>query len=961
MSRIPEYLSNPRSFRIGLMDARSIFRAEGRYTEDTDLSGAWSFLYFERPEDVPEGFESLPLSSFKDEITVPGEIQLSGYGFPHYVNTQYPWDGHERLTAPEIPKLYNPVGLYAREVEIRDARKATIAFYGVETAFDLFINGKFAGYAEDSFTRSEFDITPFIKEGKNLIIVRVFRFSSASWLEDQDFWRFSGIFRPVILTIKKRDEYIVDIDSRSTLSDDFKKGELRVKVRSTADRVSVRFNGEEKEEESADGEASFSFSIENPPLWSAEKPSLMPFEVTAISSDGEEIEKARLETGFRRIEIKDAVIYLNGRRIIFHGVNRHEWNRERGRVLSREEMLQDVLIMKRNNINAVRTSHYPNDPYFYELCDRYGLYMIAETNLETHGTWQRMGKVSIDERTVPSDRDDYRSAVLDRERNNYESFKNHVSILIWSLGNESAGGRVLRDAALYFKRVDPTRLVHYEGVFHDRRYSEETSDMESQMYTPASKVEEFLEKDSSKPFIMCEYSHSMGNSNGDIMSYVRLARRNRHFQLGFIWDFIDQSILRDGKILYGGDFSDRPSDFSFCANGIVFSDRRKSAKLQEVRYAYQDFYAEFEGDKITIHNDSIATDQSELEARLSYMEDGIEISSTILPLSLPPKESVTIENPFTADESKCYAELITFALKEDKPWAKKGFIVAHSQIYSNARTEYSEKNVAVIEGDVNYGFKTGDLSALVDRTKGHLISFRKKGNELLKTMPYISTWRAPTENDKGWSMPYELSGWATAGRYAKKQSVTLEKNEVVSLFSLASEMGDVEIRYAMAESGRLKITMTYHGKGGMIPEFGMAFIIGEENDSVSYLGLGPEENTRDRKEGALYGRHSYKASESIEPYITGQESGMRCAVKRARIGALSVAAEDEFILSATGYTSWEIESAQHIGELPPRSKTVVKILKDQMGVGGDDSWGSRPHDADIFRISDGNSFTFYLS
>ena len=409
MSRIPGYLGDPRSFRIGLMDARSIFRAEGRYTEDADLSGKWSFLYFERPEDVPEGFESLPLSSFTDEITVPGEIQLSGYGFPHYVNTQYPWDGHERLTAPEIPKLYNPVGLYAREVEIRDARKATLAFYGVETAFDLFINGKFAGYAEDSFTRSEFDITPFIKEGRNLIIVRVFRFSSASWLEDQDFWRFSGIFRPVILTIKKRDEYIIDIDSRSALSDDLKSGELHVKVKTTAARIAVKFNGEKKERESADGEASFSFSIENPPLWSAEKPDLMPFEVTALASDGEEIEKAVLETGFRRIEIKDAVIYLNGRRIIFHGVNRHEWNRERGRVLSREEMLQDVLIMKRNNINAVRTSHYPNDPYFYELCDRYGLYMIAETNLETHGTWQRMGKVSIDERTVPSDRADYRS------------------------------------------------------------------------------------------------------------------------------------------------------------------------------------------------------------------------------------------------------------------------------------------------------------------------------------------------------------------------------------------------------------------------------------------------------------------------------------------------------------------------------------------------------------------------
>ena len=897
-------------------------------------------------------------------IQVPGHIELQGYSQVHYTNTIYPWDGVSELRPPQIDWNDNPVGSYVRYFDLDEplrGKRVCISFQGAEQAIYVWLNGQFVGYAEDSFTRSEFDITPFIKEGRNLIIVRVFRFSSASWLEDQDFWRFSGIFRPVILTIKKRDEYIVDIDSRSALSDDFKRGELRVKVKTTADRVAVRFNGEEKEEESADGEASFSFSIENPPLWSAEKPSLMPFEVTAISSDGEEIEKARLETGFRRIEIKDAVIYLNGRRIIFHGVNRHEWNRERGRVLSREEMLQDVLIMKRNNINAVRTSHYPNDPYFYELCDRYGLYMIAETNLETHGTWQRMGKVTVDERTLPSDNPDYRNAVLDREKNNYESFKNHPSILIWSLGNESAGGSTLRDAAGYFRKNDDTRLVHYEGVFNDRRYSDETSDIESQMYTPADGVREFLKKDQRKPFIMCEYSHSMGNSNGGLMEYVRLERENKHFQLGFIWDFIDQSIKKDGKTYYGGDFSDRPSDFSFCANGIVFSDRTVSAKMQEVKYAYQDFYADIAEEEMVIHNDSIATDLSELDIRLSYYEDGILKDERPLALSLGPKEKTAIANPYKLSHKKSSAIRITFSLKEDRTYAGKGYEIAHSEIFNTAESIFHEKSADIIKGDVNYGFKSGRISALVDRTKGHLISFKKDDEEMFISSPFISTWRAPTDNDKGWSMPHRLSHWAASGRYARCESVSLlDGNTVESVFSLLPD-AKVSIQYTLLESGRLKITMTYHGKSDLIPEFGMGFVLAKENDSLKYLGLGPKENMRDRKEGALFGIYGLKVSENMEKYITPQESGVRCSVKWAETGNLKVEAKESFILYASNYTSQEVENAGHIWALPEKSKTVIKILKNHMGVGGDNSWGALPHEKDIYRIEDGESLTFYIS
>ena len=961
MSKKPEYLTDPRTYKINRLDSRSIFSVEGIYNEEINLSGEWRFRYFQTPEEVPKDFQTFTSSFFTSTIRVPGEIQMQGYGSPHYVNTQYPWDGHEELSFPMIPERYNPVGLYYKEIEIEDFKKAFISFLGVECAFDLFINGEFVGYAEDSFTRSEFDITNYLKKGTNRIIVRVFRFSSSSWLEDQDFWRFSGIFRPLFITLKKRDEYLIDIDAKTHLSESLEEGRLDVKVKAVSPFIRVSFNGEEKREKTENGIASFSFSISNPPLWSAEKPNLMGYKVTAVSSDGEAVESAVLRIGFRRLEIKDAVIMLNGKRLIFHGVNRHEWNRKNGRTISREEMLEDVLIMKRNNINAVRTSHYPNAPYFYDLCDEYGIYMIAETNLETHGTWQRMGKVTVDERTLPSDEPSYRDAVLDREKSNYESFKNHPSILIWSLGNESAGGSTLRDAAAYFREQDDTRLVHYEGVFNDRRYSDETSDIESQMYTPAKDVKAFLEKDSRKPFIMCEYSHSMGSSNGGLMEYVRLERENRHFQLGFIWDFIDQSIEKDGKIYYGGDFGDRPSDFSFCANGIVFSDRRESAKMQEVKYAYQDFYADILEDKITIHNDSIATDLSELSTKLSYLEDGKVKDERVLVLSLAPKEKMDVENPYKLNKDITSSIRLTFSLKEDKPYAKKGYDIAHSEIYNIAKSAFCDKKTRIIKGDVNYGFRSGNISAIVDRSKGHLISFRKNDEELFLSSPFISTWRAPTDNDKGWAMPYLLSSWATAGRYAKMEEVKiLSDNSVESTFSLSDER-KVRINYSLLESGKMKISLTYNGESALIPEFGMGLILSSEDDEVEYLGLGPKENTRDRKEGALFGLYTFSARENTEPYIVPQDSGTRCAVKWARIGRLRIEAEDSFILYASSYTSYETEAAAHIWELPQKNKTVVKILKNHMGVGGDNSWGALPHEKDRYKIEDGETLTFYIS
>ena len=364
---------------------------------------------------------------------------------------------------------------------------------------------------------------------------------------------------------------------------------------------------------------------------------------------------------------------------------------------------------------------------------------------------------------------------------------------------------------------------------------------------------------------------------------------------------------------------------------------------------------------MVIHNDSIATDLSELDIRLSYYEDGILKDERPLALSLGPKEKTAIANPYKLSHKKSSAIRITFSLKEDRIYAGKGYEIAHSEIFNTAESIFHEKSADIIKGDVNYGFKSGRISALVDRTKGHLISFKKDDEEMFISSPFISTWRAPTDNDKGWSMPHNLSHWAASGRYARCESVSLlDGNTVESVFSLLPD-AKVSIQYTLLESGRLKITMTYHGKSDLIPEFGMGFVLAKENDSLKYLGLGPKENMRDRKEGALFGIYGLKVSENMEKYITPQESGVRCSVKWAETGNLKVEAKESFILYASNYTSQEVENAGHIWALPEKNKTVIKILKNHMGVGGDNSWGALPQEKDIYRIEDGESLTFYIS
>ncbi|MDD3214443.1 MAG: glycoside hydrolase family 2 TIM barrel-domain containing protein, partial [Eubacteriales bacterium] len=604
------YLTDPRVFAVGRLPACSdheVFAndaeaAAGQSSLRLSLNGRWKFAYSENPDVRPVGFEAAGYDcSTWNDITVPGHIQLQGWGKPQYVNIQYPWDGHEAVKPPQVPVRHNPVGSYVTAFHVPEAwagRRVTLVFNGVESAFFVWVNGVLLGYAEDSFTPSRFDITDALVAGENRLAVEVYRFCSGSWLEDQDFWRFSGIFRTVELKAEPR-AHVSDLFVHALPAEDLQTATLTAELALSLpnEPVSVRATLLDAQGRTADectllAESAFRFirTLQNPALWSAEQPNLYTLRLTLLDSRGNALETAQTEVGFRRVEIRGGMLKLNGKRVVFHGVDRHEFCHTAGRALSEADMLWDMRTLKRNNINAVRTSHYPNQSLWYKLCDRYGIYLIDETNLETHGTWGLPDRLTPED-ALPGNREEWLPACLDRARSMLERDKNHASVLLWSCGNESFGGSVLFQMSQFFRERDPSRAVHYEGVFNDRRYND-TSDVESRMYPPAAEIAEWLDSHTDKPYLLCEYSHAMGNSCGGLADYIALESRYPQYQGGFIWDWVDQaletSLPGGGRALaYGGDFTDQPNDRTFCGNGLLFADRAPTPKLQEVKYLYQ--------------------------------------------------------------------------------------------------------------------------------------------------------------------------------------------------------------------------------------------------------------------------------------------------------------------------------------------------------------------------------------
>lgn len=978
------WISNPRVFAVNRLPAHAAYTLQSANDLPLEhcLDGTWKFHYAETPAKAPADFYKAETDTTGwDDITVPGYIQMQGggaYGFPHYVNTQYPWDGHEALTPPEIPDRFNPVGSYVRRFRVpaQWGDAVCIRFEGVETGFAVWCNGKFIGYSEDSFTPGEFDLSTAIRrDGENVLAVRVYRFTTASWLEDQDFWRMSGIFRSVTL-FTKGSTHLADLQVLPALDDSFTQGSLTLHaaLEGACDgTVTLSALGQTAALPSGPA-VSFSFSLENPLLWSAEAPNLYPYTLTIRNAAGEIVETMHGQAGFRRFVLQDGLMQLNGKRIVFKGVNRHEWNWRRGRCVTKEDMLQDVRLMKQNNINAVRTSHYPNCNEWYDLCDTYGIYLIDEANLETHGTWQRLGAVNSNEVTLPGDKPEWRDAVLDRANSMLQRDKNHPSVLIWSCGNESCGGKTLWEMSEFFRHADPTRLVHYEGIRHDRTYPD-TSDMESQMYTPAAKVEQFLEEHPQKPMILCEYMHAMGSSCGGTHRYTQLSDHNPRYQGGFIWDWIDQGILAKDPlggdaVLYGGDFGDRPSDFEFVGNGLLYADRAPTPKLYEIKGCYEDFSVTVTADTLTIQNKSLFTDLSAYALTLLLEKEGKPIAHTQLCAQGAPGTATCIaipealRIPAAAGEFTLTASVCT---KTDTLWAPAGHCIAlnqYTETHSQAAASCND-GVRLTIGDVNIGVQGESFSLLFTKNaQGNLISYRWKGKELLERPLMLNFWRAPTDNDTAARMQWTHLPFKTAGSYAKLTQVdaVCDGTTAVITAEYAFAHGDsARLVYTVTGDGTVRAALTWLGKDyDSVPDFGLQLVLPATYHHVHYYGLGPGESYADFTRGVRLGRFTFDAHTALAPYFVPQESGARMGVRKATVtqkdGSGLCFMGNAFMLSALAYTSHELEQARHVYELPPKVKTVLRCGKGQLGIAGDDTWGAKPHKEYVLPLHHGDTF-----
>ena len=977
-----EWLANPEIYEVNREKAHS----DHTYTTKDgnlrqSLNGTWKFNYTEHPDSRPADFykTDFDVTSF-DDIIVPGHIQLQGYDKPQYVNTQYPWEGHEQLVPPQIPKKGNPVGSYVKLFDVDKkllGKETFISFQGVETAIYVWLNGEFVGYSEDSFTPSEFNITPYLKEKNNKLAVEVYRYSTASWLEDQDFWRFSGIFRDVYLyavpEIHVRDmKVIADYDYENgngilaTELDIIGDSDYEIKLTLTDKNGIKVYEG---------NTANVSASIPDIMPWSAEQPNL--YTITAeISSDSEIIETAETKIGFRTFELKDGIMCLNGKRIVFKGINRHEWNAEGGRVVTEDDMLWDIRFMKRNNINAVRTCHYPNNSLWYQLCDEYGIYLIAETNLESHGTWQKMGacEPSIN---VPASLPEWKEACLDRARSMYERDKNHASVLIWSCGNESYCGDDIAAMADYFHEVDKTRLVHYEGVVWNRKYDHIT-DMESRMYAKPDEVEEYLKQNTGKPYISCEYMHAMGNSLGGMKLYTDLEDKYEAYQGGFIWDYIDQSLYKDGVLVYGGDFDDRASDYGFCTNGIVYADRTYSPKVSEAKRLYSNIRMSLENGVLTVENRNLFTDTSGYIFKVTLEKEGDILSAEEHRLNISAGEAGSVKLGLDIPENGGeYVLTANAVLAEDTIWAEKGHEISFAQQIVKTpeiTAPMTAHKAEIVYGDFCIGVNGEGFSMQFDKREGGVSSLVYNGVEYITRAPKVSFFRAHTDNDTGAGYPCENAQWQIAGKCAKLLGFETKENadslEVTFKF-LAPTVPSFEykVTYIAYFDGRLGVKAEYDGVKGLsdMPVFAMDFKMKKQYDKFTFYGMGPDENYIDRNNGARLGVYTLTALENFTKYLNPQECGNRTGVRYVNVyeengaGLNFTATENPFEMSVLPYNAYELDNAMHRDELPDPTYTWVRIAAKQMGVGGDDSWGAPVHKEFKINSEEAMSLEFIVS
>lgn len=974
---------NPSVFRINKEKAHCSITHEFYQT----LNGKWKFNWSKDPQSRPVDFYKIDydVSNWK-EINVPGNWQLQGYGIPIYTNITYPFQPNPPYVMSEPPQDYtsfnarNPVGSYRTTFKVPSNwkdKEIFINFDGVDSAFYLWINGRKVGYSEDSRTPAEFKITQYLKDGENILAAEVYQYCDGSYLEDQDYWRMSGIFRDVYLFATPK-LHIRDYFVKTDLDNEYKDATLKIEaeiINYGKDKTQMpeieavlfdsKGNTVAKMKTVVAGHnenAVLSAKIKNPLKWSAETPNLYKLVITLLDNN-KAIETISCNVGFRKVEIKDGVLLVNGKYIYVKGVNRHEHDPDTGHFVSRESMIKDIMLMKQNNINTVRTSHYPNVPMWYDLCDEYGLYVIDEANIESHG--MGYGDQSL------AKQPQWKDAHLDRISNMVERDKNHASVIIWSMGNEAGFGENFEAAYKWIKQRDLSRSVQYEQAFELP-----FTNIVCPMYAEIWQIVEYAKKHTDRPLILCEYSHAMGNSCGNLADYWLAIKKYRQLQGGCIWDWVDQGIRKIDKtsgkefFAFGGDFGDVPNDKNFCCNGLIQPNRTPNPHLHEVKKVYQNIdvsAVDLTQGIVKIVNGYNFIDIADLfTASWEVTENGNVIQKGIIKnLSIAPEEAKEIAIPFNSskfDNTSEYILRINFNLKNETPWASKGYNLAWEQFeLRKGQTHRSvpTKAMNVNEHAENVIINGKDFSVKFDKKEGAIISYKIKGKEMIVSPLIPNFWRVPTDNDggpmSGNGMPQRLGIWKEAGQKRTINDIEIikENNNAVIIKTTATlnaKDSKFYTIYKIFGDGKILVENVLKPEAELpdIPRIGMQFKMPNSFANMKWYGRGPHETYSDRKTGAAVGIYSEKVTEPKHQYVRPQENGNKTDVRWAAFTndkgmGLKFTAITLLNVSAWPYSMEDLANANHPYEIPQRDFITVNVDYKQMGVGGDNSWGAWPH------------------
>ena len=949
------------------------------------LNGDWWFNWVKRPADRPMSFYENDYDIQKwGKISVPGSWQLQGYGQPIYTNVKHPFEDPK---PPFPPKDNNPVGSYRRSfnvpVEWKEGQ-VFIHFEGVKSAFFVWVNGIKVGYSQGSMTAAEFNITDHLIDGNNSVSVQVFRWSDAAYIEDQDFWRLSGIYRDVFL-MHTPDTHIRHFKTKTTLTDNYQSGLLNVAthIKNYSTKIKkvilkniisdlngsivkefdpILFDLAPNSEEVFDQIA----IMKNIRTWSSEFPNLYNMVLSISNSDDSIIENISTKIGFRSVELKNGQMLVNGQPIIIKGVNRHEHDPIKGRTVDEELMVKDIMLMKKFNINAVRTSHYPNHPRWYELCDEYGLYVMDEANLESHAFWSKFTLDPI-----------WETAFVDRAQRMVLRDINHPSIIIWSLGNEAGYGPNHDKMAEWIRAYDSSRLIHYEGKEPGYGPLPNHFDIIANMYASVDLMIKLHDENPSRPVILCEYSHAMGNSNGNIFKYWDAIYKYPRLQGAFIWDWVDQGLLRKDNngeyYVYGGDFGEKLHDGNFCLNGVISPDRKPHPALYEVKHLQQDIkvsWDQLDKNIFFIENRNFFQDLSYVYGIWELIEDGQKISSGNINTDYinPQSKQVYEIPPFsTFDRKKEYALNFKFKLKENRPWAKKGHIVASDQIIiqknsSQRFRNYSKKKnkqVFVIEKTDTLEINSGGTRFWFDLNKGQLFQVSLKQKQFMVSPIAHNIWRAPTDNDEGGDKKSFASQWLRAGyNKIKRQVVSIDnkyKDDLYQISVIEKHLSDsanihVSIVYTFYPKGDLHVEAETSIPEGLpvFPKIGLTFKLESKYSKLKWYGRGPHESYSDRKYSAFIGEYSGSVKDQYYPYIRPQENGNKTDVKWATFendkgDGLIIYGIPLFNLSAHQYSLENLTKATHTHMIKDNGPVTVNMDHKVMGLGGDDSWNPRTH------------------